>query len=48
MWKIPTINMPHWIVKTESKKLKPIDDYAYLYMNVIRKPKPTKIITCTS
>lgn len=40
--------MLHWMVNTDSRKLNPSEDYAYFYMNVIRKPKPTNIITCTS
>ena len=44
----PWTRMAHWTVKAVNKKLKPSEDHEYLFKKVIKKPKPTMIITWTS
>ena len=47
-WKKPQTRIPHWIVKPVKRKLNPSEEKPYRLRKVIKKPKPTTIITCVS
>lgn len=44
----PSHKAAHWIISAPNKKLKPTELNPQRFRNVIRKPKPTNIITWTS
>lgn len=47
-WKKPQTRIPHWMVKPVKRKLNPSEEKPYRLRKVIKKPKPTTIITCVS
>jgi len=47
-WKKPIVRVAHWRQTTAQSMFRETALRPYFFRNVIRKPKPMKIITCTS